>query len=415
VTAADSSSPQGLSAGARELWHRPAGQLPGLDGLRALAVLLVICDHWVFEWTSHLGRSRYAFFRLPLFHWGWTGVDLFFVLSGFLIGQQLWREVKRTGRVDLWRFFLRRGLRIWPLYYAFLAFLLVVSRAHRPQWPDWVMLTNYSMTPYGRSWSLATEEQFYLLMPLLLIAIVRLIRVPSYRPFGILALLGGVALARLLTRNSLLAQGITGNSLSVAMYAPFHLHCEPLLVGLLVAWVAVERPGWLAPSPVGRIAWWPLAIAIGGAALGGALRAIDREVFSYLALGLVYGGALVVALTDRSWITAPLRSIAMYPIARLSYGMYLNHLMIPGDAALALAGGATLAFLGGPAVFWASLGCVIVLSATAAALTFIAIEQPGLRLRDRLLRRARAGGHRVEPVLSVSGAGAEGSPPVATG
>jgi peptidoglycan/LPS O-acetylase OafA/YrhL len=389
----------GILAGARELWHRPSGQLPGLDGLRAIAVLFVVCDHWVFEWLQHEHRAPLWFFKLPMFHWGWTGVDLFFVLSGFLIGQQLWRELQRTGRIGFWRFFMRRGLRIWPLYFVWLTFLLVVSTKHRPTWPDWTMLTNYWMTLYGRSWSLATEEQFYLVTPLLLMALGRFLPGPRRHVVVLVALLACVAIARDSARDALVARGITGNDLSIALYAPFHLHCEALIVGLLIAWVSVHRPAWLSPAARGRLPWRPLAAAAGMAALGGALRAVDREVFAYTALGLVYGGALVVALTDQSWLTAPLRSRVFYPIARLSYGMYLNHLVIPGDAALAVAVGTAVAGAAGAPVFLISLVVVMLVSAAVAAITFVLVEQPGLRLRDQLLGHTHA--PRAQPATSA--------------
>ncbi len=151
-----------------DLLNRPAAQLPALDGLRAAAVLLVICDHWVYEWVTISHHFEPSIARLPMFYWGWTGVDLFFVLSGFLIGKQLWGELYRTGTIRVSAFVLRRGLRIWPLYYAMMLLFLALGSDKAPSWPDWAMLSNYFQARYGRSWSLSTEEQFYLLMPTLL-------------------------------------------------------------------------------------------------------------------------------------------------------------------------------------------------------------------------------------------------------
>ena len=100
----------------RQLWHRPPQQIPGLDALRAIAVLMVIGDHFAVNAWQKAGGTDIALSHSPLIHFGWTGVDLFFVLSGLLIGTQVWKERQRTGRLRPVRFFLRRAFRIWPLY-----------------------------------------------------------------------------------------------------------------------------------------------------------------------------------------------------------------------------------------------------------------------------------------------------------
>jgi hypothetical protein len=111
----------------KELWIRPPHQVPALDGLRALAILLVVCAHFYGNfWSSHVREELPGMSNLPMFLWGWTGVDLFFVLSGYLIGKQLWRERITTGSIRFWPFILRRGMRIWPLFYFMLLFYTLV-------------------------------------------------------------------------------------------------------------------------------------------------------------------------------------------------------------------------------------------------------------------------------------------------
>jgi peptidoglycan/LPS O-acetylase OafA/YrhL len=100
------------------------------------------------------------------------GVDLFFVLSGYFIGRLLWREVRSYQSVRIGRFILRRGLRIWPLYFFFFVFSgFVLGRASANHgWSDLVFLTNYANHGVVMgSWSLCTEEQFYLAAPLLIL------------------------------------------------------------------------------------------------------------------------------------------------------------------------------------------------------------------------------------------------------
>ncbi len=382
-----------------ELRHRPAAQLPALDGLRAMAVLLVICDHWVYEWVTIAKLPSPGIEKLPMFYWGWTGVDLFFVLSGFLIGKQLWNELYRTGTISVSQFILRRGLRIWPLYYVTMVLLMVLPSIHAPQWPDWVMLSNYYMTRYARSWSLSTEEQFYLLVPLLMHTCRRFIP-QRWWPASVVVLLAAVPISRAFTFASLSAQGIEPKLLSNMMYSAFHLHCEALLVGLLIAWISIRRKPWLAPAAVGAAAPRVIAAAFALAVVGAALRTANREVFAYLALACVFGAALCVALADRSILSAPLRWRIWYPIARLSFGMYLNHLILrePSDTIIAmvtswLGASSTLAFLIG-------LILTVLASAATAAVTFVLIEHPGLVLRDRWLARRKAASAKTAPATA---------------
>lgn len=128
----------------------------GIDGLRGLAVLLVMCRHW-----------NTADF---LTNMGWAGVDLFFVISGFLVSGLLFRERQRSGGTDLLRFFVRRGLKIYPLFLALivltaLAYFTSGRQIHyRLFAQELIFLQNYLGGIYLHTWSLAVEEHFYLLL-----------------------------------------------------------------------------------------------------------------------------------------------------------------------------------------------------------------------------------------------------------
>ena len=138
-----------------------------LDALRAIACLMVIGYHskWVPVWST----------------FGWSGVDLFFVLSGFLISGLLFREYQNTGSIRIGRFLVRRGLKIYPAYYLFLFLVFLYVREHRLYFPDmwqWVVFTqnflgalgtggyNQGVCFVGHLWSIAVEEHFYVLLPL---------------------------------------------------------------------------------------------------------------------------------------------------------------------------------------------------------------------------------------------------------
>lgn len=160
-------------------------RMPDLDVLRGIAIALVLFSHAPisFSQTSVIGVALTTIKDL-----GWSGVDLFFVLSGFLISGLLYREYQSTGRIKLGRFLLRRGLKIWPAYYFVLigvmvcvtpfesldgeAGLLFVKRIYwqlSTYWPYWLFVQNYvGMKGWEYTWSIAVEEHFYLTFAALL-------------------------------------------------------------------------------------------------------------------------------------------------------------------------------------------------------------------------------------------------------
>ena len=368
-----------IRSGWHELTHRPKSQQPALDALRAAAVLLVICTHYALpEWPKAHGPDI-AIRRWPMFYYGWTGVDLFFVLSGLLIGTQVWREVDRTGTIRIGRFLLKRGLRIWPLYFVVLGLLAVTG--YDVRWPDWTFLCNYKDTYYSRSWSLSTEEQFYIIVPILLIVIARFL--PRDRqPWPLIALCASIPLVRYVERERLLASGIPAATVHERMITPIHLHAEGLIVGLLLAWMVVQRPHWIARAKHTRVSRRGMIVLILACSAGLALDWANKEIFAFTALGLIFGSMTYFVIVDNSWLTRPLQAFAFYPISRLSYGMYLNHfVVVPSSTAWAIS------HVPGPlpVVFFTGLLIGTIISTMAATITFLLVEHPFLELRTRLL------------------------------
>jgi peptidoglycan/LPS O-acetylase OafA/YrhL len=146
-----------------------AKRIPSLDGLRALSILGVLMSHALSPWyESHPVPGLGA-----LLTYGNLGVRVFFAVSGFLITSLLIREESATGGIALRAFYLRRTFRILPTYWTFLAVVFLFG----PALPSisyvisWTFLSNYVSVPWplGHSWSLAVEEQFYLLWPTLIL------------------------------------------------------------------------------------------------------------------------------------------------------------------------------------------------------------------------------------------------------
>ena len=140
-------------------------RIPSLDGARAISIGLVIVAH------LDLGRHLPALWRLDT---GNLGVRVFFVISGFIITTLLLAEMQRTGAVNLTAFYRRRIFRILPAFYIFLAAVLLVAAVRGDAgtitriWPSAIFVADYANTPLvvGHTWSLAVEEQFYLLWPI---------------------------------------------------------------------------------------------------------------------------------------------------------------------------------------------------------------------------------------------------------
>ena len=352
-----------------DLRVRPRGNMPALDVLRSLAILLVF--------TAHYGDAFRAVPRvqaLPMFNWGWTGVDLFFVLSGFLIGGQLWKELKRTNRIQIGRFLLRRGLRIWPLYYAFVALVAfegLFGRNLSGLWSDICFLSNDFHNQIGGGWSLSTEEQFYVIAPISVALFSRIIK-PTR-----LWILPVVGMFFVVMNRAIAIKYVESRlaHLSFDLYKTLYAHSDGLAIGGLLAWFSVYRPEvirsrWLRLSACGVM----VVAAIG-------LHFLDHEVFAFTALALIFGAATLwgVGLERTPKL---LNWHGFYIVSRLSYGMYLNHFgLLERSSSLLLGWRVT----GGEAGFWILYLINLLASIAIAFVTFQLIEWPFLQIRARWL------------------------------
>jgi len=291
-----------------------SGQLQGLNGIRALAVMAVVWHHAHPGWTW-----------LPASHNGFLGVDAFFVLSGFLITTLMLREQRSTGHISLKNFYIRRSLRIFPLYYALLALLtvyFVLSRDssqkaaflselpyHLTYTSNWVELESLMAI----TWSLSTEEQFYLIWP------------PVLMLLGLWSL---VPLLAFLAVNVAINFGFLDAWL-VAAGIPYEDHnilqstFTPILLGVLLAF-ALERDAirqraaaWTSPAVL-----WLLVICLCLVLnIPGDVRGWPRFGVHVLTAALLAG----IVLSPRHGLT---RALEWRPLAYLgvvSYGIYLLH------------------------------------------------------------------------------------------
>lgn len=311
-----SAHPRAENAAGPAAHATPHGHRPQLDALRAGAVALVLLSHYVPEYFQ-------------AFNLGYAGVLLFFVISGFLITGILLDgadaiEAGRRSRLDvLRRFYVRRTLRIFPLYYAVLLVCLLSLPAVRATWA-WhlgyavnfeLALSRRWIGPTGLFWSLGVEEQFYLLWPFVILHTPRRWRVALLSAFIVLGPASRVACA--LASNPFALQLLPSSCL------------DSLGAGSLLA--VLRRSGKEpAPAPLAR------CLAIGGTitlAVLLALRPLDPDGWVLLVLAPTCVTAICVVLVDRAAqrIRGPIGAVLEWRpvlyVGKISYGIYVFHLL----------------------------------------------------------------------------------------
>ena len=349
------------------------GRVHSLDVLRGLAVLLVLFRHLPNDNASEPLRLIQSI--------GWTGVDLFFVLSGFLISGLLFSEFDKTGALDVKRFWLRRGLKIWPSYYFTYgaAMLLTVIATATPQLlitraPNYIFIQNYMDhdVRWTHSWSIAVEEHFYLILPILLLVLIpaKLKKLPQI----ILGLCVFVLAFRVFL---FFARDIPWTN----FYYPSHMRIDSLAFGVLLGYFYQYKTE--AFTRVGR-RFWPLFAVSPIVLVLANIFPVEESAISFT-IGftifyLMFGGLVVVARTypdlGRS---GPLKLIAIAGV--YSYTIYLAHSVIyelPGMTAVRLF---VLPYFGetGDRILFFSLSIVLGVAISHA------VERPFLRLRAKWL------------------------------
>lgn len=378
------------------------GRIPALDGLRGLAAALVMFLH--FTITSEVSDPLLDVYY-SIAHLGWSGVDLFFVLSGFLITGIL---VRNAGRPGYYRnFYMRRVLRIFPLYFAFLLVVLVGLRAFgglgqynwfwlgEPRWGDqwwyWLYLSNVYQTIHGDfqhlflnvTWSLAIEEHFYLAWPFLVAALAR-----RHLAWAC----GAIVVLCPLLRVGALALGIDDHA--VYVLTPFRL--DGLALGGLLA-IGMRDAAWRA-----RLGRFALPVMLGAGGVIATSTAVARIVFDvpppfllmhplfqtagYTAFTLLYGGLLVTCLVvgPGNLVHGFFTSKAMRFLGKYSYALYLFNMPARFIVELTVLDPNTFADLDSRLMAQAAFYPMATTVCIAMAMTsWYVLEQPFLRLKKR--------------------------------
>ena len=357
---------------------------PGLDLLRALAIVVVVIYHAGIMGFPAPGRVH---------RWGWIGVDLFFVLSGYLIGGQLLSPLARDRSIDLKRFFARRVFRIMPAYFVVLAvyFLLPSWREFpemaQPLWKFLLSIQNVALhggTAFSHAWSLAVEDQFYLALPFILLFVNRWPRAALIVPC--LIFFGGILLRMFLAYQNLTEEGVSFRGFQAWIYYPTWTRLDPLVLGVVLAAIEKFRPAWW--KALTDVAPWLLvpALAVISYALWlgeGEQLAVAACVWQFPLIASGMASLLVCAQSDR----LPFRRVRIPGaafIASIAYSAYLvQKLVIHAVGEFCRAHNVDLTCA--PALIGVEL-CVY----AAAALLFFTLERPFLQLRHKIAPRKRS-------------------------
>jgi peptidoglycan/LPS O-acetylase OafA/YrhL len=361
-----------------------------LDCLRGVAVLLVLGRHLEFEAPSALTAAWYR--------GGWVGVDLFFVLSGFLVSGLLFREYRQRRAVALPRFLIRRGLRIYPAFYALLlgtwllSMILPMPRTSFVAYlAEMLFVQNYLRGVWPHTWSLAVEEHFYLGLPIVLLFLLRIGRGKEdpFRP--LLGLTAAMMIVLAMVR------------CMQAWWMPFtarwhlyatHLRADALWAGVCLSYICHFHRQVFNRLVTGRRV--PLLLCGSACFVPAFLFPLETTWFIHT-LGLTLhtcGGALLIAANVGSPAPPLIRWLA--PVGRDSYSIYLWHMpvlvwLLPWGDRLA---GSRLEEL--PRIIVYVVAALLV-GAGMARIT----EWPVLRLRDRWFPSRTTGKSTASPSVHL--------------
>ena len=357
-------------------------RLHGLDTLRALAVTLVVLHHYTlfvsndddtFGWVGRIG---------------WAGVDLFFALSGYLIGNQIFAALKTDAGLSLKAFYARRLLRTLPNYFVVLAIYFMwpawgENAALAPAWRYLSFTQNLGLAPgtaFSHSWSLAIEEQFYLLLPALALTGLALrLRIGAGWLF-----VGCVIAAGMLVRARLWSGHVDAHPYGTYFYYKLIYYSSFCRLDELVAGVALALMKNHHPDAWARVTGHGNRTLAAGLMMTGLtfwLFLDDRygfaaTVFGFPLLAIGFGLLILAALSQRCW----LRDLRIPGAGRLAVWSYAIYLMHRGASAVAIG---PLQKLGYGPQTGVAMALVLGLSVLSGWLLYRLVETPFMALRER--------------------------------
>lgn len=359
----------------------------GLDVLRGVAVLLVLFRH-LLE-AKPVGGDTWLYAAADVIqHGGWVGVDLFFVLSGFLIFGILYRQFRTYGRIKPGEFLIRRAFKIYPAFWVFIAIsVLTVRPSGRPVPIDHTLaelffVQNYFTGIWGHTWSLAVEEHSYIFLCLLLTMLWAAQKSSGnpFRCFPILVIV--IASCVLLVRVA--SQTPTDPENLGLYFTPTHLRCDSFLFGALVSYgYHFSQPELL--TQCSRMKY--LSILLGIACLTPVFvfdifteRIVSTWLFTSNAIGCCLILMGVLGIENRPFaLTRPLARIG-----ESSYSIYLWHTLVGNIVLLAIFRRYQFSM---HVAVW--VPAYLLTTISAGTLMALLVEKPFLRLREKWFAEAK--------------------------
>lgn len=403
-----------LSNAKRELFEPVASNKPALDGLRGFASLIVVLYHCAiflgFYVTDEKGESVDPAIVL-LTNGMWSGIDIFFVLSGFLIGSMLIRDLVQDGTLYYKSFFLRRSFRVFPAYYVVITISLFViaplnlptfrllyltndwSELFSSAWSNYLYVVNYVRPANEPSilnwaWSLCVEEHFYLILPPVLWLLFRSTNSPQLHMLGLASFILipflGRAVQYYLNPSMRLMEGF---------YYYSHNRFDEIFVGVLIGYFYAMHKEPLREL-CERLGGWILGgLGLTGVALVWLYGGLHKDglfvvVFQFSVMSMAVGLIVLNCLFLENPLTRFFSHPKWYFFSRVSYSTYLVHIFVI-FAVIHLYRAFVSQESTGLALLFIYL-LVMLISSLLAALIFVFLEAPMLRIGVKLSKKYRS-------------------------
>jgi peptidoglycan/LPS O-acetylase OafA/YrhL len=309
--------------------------------------------------------------------YGGLGVELFFVLSGFLVSGLLFREYLTSGRTNVGRFLIRRGFKIYPAFYVFVISTVALrlrvgdTLTSRDIASELLFVQNYGAHVWSHTWSLAVEEHFYLLLAALVFALCRWTPEMPFRRIPAIFCLTtiGVLIARAITNAS-------GPYTPATHHFPTHLQIDALFTGVVLSYYFHTRAGmasWIRRRTAALTVTAAGCLCLAQSLPAPTARFLAGHLLTNAGFGLLV--VLAVALpSPRDWVSGVAARIGAQ-----SYSIYLWHAAVMGFGSVFVP-----RLLGRPTTFYETLVWYVAGSYIVGLVAAKCVEFPALRLRDRL-------------------------------